>query len=160
MGLKNLLNLLLSTMVSIVLSCCFAWILVEMFILFTSFFLTNRSLTGSADLRLSWALKQNAGTLIPYIIDSFLCRDWGHILFYLLFLRGKDEPGRVYLEEKGLFVGSAPPQRCLEPSPHPLPQGLDEKRIQQLLCFTCCKKYPPKKHKVSLQRTPVARWTT
>lgn len=153
MGLKNFkhfLNLLLITMVSIVLSCCSTWILVEMFIFFTSFIsflqfrIIDRQCWSTIVLSTKTECKNSYSIYYWFIFVQGLRK---HPLLFTI-SRGKRQTRESLPWRKGLFVASAPPQRCLEPSPHPPPQGLDEKRIQQLLCFTCCKNTPQKTRSV------------
>lgn len=82
--------------------------------------------------------------------------DWGHILFYLLFQGGKDKP---YLEGKGFSLAQRLLRDVLSPTPTRRLKGWMRKESSN--CYVSpAAKIPPKKHKVSLQRTPVARWTT
>lgn len=86
--------------------------------------------------------------LLFHILLIHFCAGIEDTSSFIYYFKGKRQTRESLPWRKGLFVGSALPQRCLEPSPHLPPQGLDEKRIQQLLCFTCCKNTPQKTQSV------------
>lgn len=87
--------------------------------------------------------------LLFHVLLIHFCAGIEDTSSFIYYFKGeKTNQGKFTLKKRAFFFGSASPQRCLEPSPHPPPQGLDEKRIQQLLCFTCCKNTPQKTQSV------------